>query len=98
MTVSPIRFSDLVSLLRRRADDPGVVRFIERQPSEIERASYYGFVNFEERGLSVVFQEASQVLPPEQVTDPAQLYLAAFHLYREAYEGFAQYSANCPLV
>jgi hypothetical protein len=36
------------------------------------------------------------VLPSEKVTDPKELYLAAFHLYREGHHHFLEYTGNLP--
>jgi hypothetical protein len=96
LTTSALAFSELLPLLRRRADDPAVVRLIERDPSQIERSDYYGFVEFRDGGVSVMFQEAAFVLGSSQVGDRTALLLAAFHLHRRGHEGYEQYGGELP--
>jgi hypothetical protein len=61
-----------------------------------KRNEYYGSLEFKSDGVDVVFKEAPWVLPPEEVVDPKELYLAAFHLHREGHEGYSGYSGQLP--
>src|SRR5262249_16229496 len=67
-----------------------------QEVSNINRDEYYGSLEFKPEGVDVVFQEAPWVLPPEKITDPKELYLAAFHFHREGHEGFSGYSGRLP--
>lgn len=96
MSASEIDFAELVALLRRRADNPAVVGFIERDATQIERSDYYGYVGFVDRGISVMFKEAAFLLAPSEIVDPKALYLAAFHLHRAGHEGYRQYTGGLP--
>jgi hypothetical protein len=89
-------FENLPSLLRQRADEPAVVRFVERDPDQIERSAYLGWVSFKEHGMSVMFVEAARLIPAPQTTDPGDLHVSAFHLHRQNHEGFAQYCGKLP--
>ena len=64
--------------------------------STIYRDEYYGSLEFKSEGVGVVFQEAPWVVPSEKITDPKELYVAAFHLCREGHEGFTGYSGQLP--
>jgi len=86
----------MLSLLRRRADDPAVVELIGRDPALIERSAYQGFVQLKNEGVSVIFKEAPWVILSTEITDPAALHVAAFHLHRDGHEGYAGYSGQLP--
>jgi len=62
----------------------------------IERDEHYGTLQFKNEGFDAVFKEAPWVVSPEKITNPKELYLAAFHLYRKGYDGFAEYSDQLP--
>ncbi len=96
MSTSKFTFNKLVTLLRRSENDPELRSFFGRYMSNIERNEYYGFLEFKPDGVAVVFNEAPWVISPKEVTDPKELYLLAFHLYREDYEGYAGYSGRLP--
>jgi len=96
MNTSKFEFAKLVKLLRRSENDPEVRNFFGQYMSDIERDEHYGSLEFKREGVDVVFKEAPWVVPSGQITDPKELYLAAFHLYREGYEGFAGYSGQLP--
>jgi hypothetical protein len=89
-------FEKLVTLLGRSENDAEVRDFFGRQMANIERDEYYGMLEFKPDGLDVVFQEAPWVVSAEKVTDPKELYLAAFHLYRDGYNGFVGYRGKLP--
>ena len=89
-------FEQLVSLLGRCENDSAVRSFFGRQLSNIERDEYYGSLEFKSEGVGVVFKEAPWVVPSEKIADPKELFVAAFHLYRKGYEGFAGYSGQLP--
>ncbi len=89
-------FEQLVSLLRRSENDPEVRNFFGQAISSIEHDEYYGSLEFKPEGVDVVFNEAPWVVPSEKITDPKELYLAAFHLHREGHEGYAGYSGQLP--
>ncbi|HEV2960364.1 MAG TPA: hypothetical protein VG649_00950 [Candidatus Angelobacter sp.] len=89
-------FDKIVKLLGRSENDPEVRNFFGRQMSNIERDEFYGSLEFKPDGVDVVFQEAPWVVSPENVTDPKELYVAAFHLHREGHEGYAGYSKRLP--
>ncbi len=91
-----LELAELQALLARPADDAGVQALIGRAPAEIVRDDYYGFVELKDRGISVMFQEAPWVLAPSEISDPAQLYLAAFHLHRWRHDGYAAYRGALP--
>jgi hypothetical protein len=96
MPASTVPFDELPPLLRLPADDPAVVRLIACDPGQIERSSYYGFVELKERGLSVMFGEARWVLPAAESTDSSRLYLRALHFHAQGHEGHAQYAGGLP--
>ncbi|MEW6306012.1 MAG: hypothetical protein AB1705_21255 [Verrucomicrobiota bacterium] len=89
-------FERLRSLLRKPADAPDVRDLIEREPSQIERTAYLGYVAFQEHGVSVMFVEASRAIPKKEIADPKALYLSAFHLHRHSHEGHSQYLGKLP--
>ena len=89
-------FESLLSLLGRSENDPAIRQFFGRDIFMIDRDEYYGTLEFKSEGVDVVFNEAPWVVPPEQVRDPKELWLAAFHLYREGHQGFAQYQGELP--
>jgi len=89
-------FEKLVSLLRRSENDPQIRDFLGRQLSNIERNEYYGFLEFKPYGVAVVFNEAPWVISPKDIVDPKELYLIAFHLYRNGHEGYLGYAARLP--
>jgi hypothetical protein len=86
----------MVELLSRSENDPQVRGFFGHAMSRIGRDEYYGSLEFKPEGVDVVFKEAPWVAPPEKVTDPKGLYVAAFHLHREGHEGYAGYSGQLP--
>lgn len=96
MSTSKFEFNKLVTLLRRSENDPELRSFFGPYMSNIERNEYYGFLEFKPDGVAVVFNEAPWVISPKEVTDPKELYLLAFHLYREGHEGYAGYSGRLP--
>jgi hypothetical protein len=89
-------FDKLASLLGRSENDPEVKNFFGRQMSNIERDEFYGLLEFKPDGVDVVFKEAPWVVPSEKVTDPKELYLAAFHLHSDGHEGFLGYRGKLP--
>jgi hypothetical protein len=89
-------FEQLVSLLGRSENDSAVRNFFGRQLSNIDRDEYYGSLEFKPEGVGVVFKEAPWVVPSEMISDPKELFVAAFHLYRKGYKGFAGYSGQLP--
>jgi hypothetical protein len=91
---TPVNFEKLLSLLRRSANDPEVRNFFAEAISNIQRDEYYGSLEFKPEGVEVVFKEAPWVVPSKEIVDPKELYLTAFHLYREGYEGYAGYSGQ----
>jgi hypothetical protein len=96
MSTSKFEFNKLVTLLRRSENDPELRSFFGRYMSNIERNEYYGFLEFKPDGVAVVFNEAPWVISSKEVTDPKELYLIAFHLYRDGHEGYAGYSGRLP--
>ena len=96
MNTSKFEFNKLVTLLRCSENDPELRSFFGRYMSNIERNEFYGFLEFKPDGVAVVFNEAPWVISPKEVTDPKELYLLAFHLYREGHEGYAGYSGRLP--
>jgi len=96
MSTSRYELNKLATLLRRSENNPEVKNFFGRYLSNIERNEYYGFLEFKPDGVAVVFNEAPWVMPPQEIKDPKELYLTAFHLYREGHEGYAEYSGQFP--
>jgi len=96
MRTSKSEFAKLVHLLRRSEKDPEVRRFFGQRMAYIDRDEYYGTLQYKNEGFDAVFQEAPWVLSPEKITNPKELFLAAFHLYRQGYDGFAEYSNQLP--
>jgi len=96
MSVSKFQFQKLINLLRRSENDPEVRKFFGRQMALIERDEYYGSLEFRPEGVDAVFQEAPWVVPSEKITDPKELYLAAFHFHRTGHEGYRGYSGELP--
>ena len=96
MIPATVGFDHLRSLLRRRADDPHVVELIGGDPSLIERYAYQGFVEFRDRGISLMFKEAPHVSGSIGMTDPATLHVSAIHLHQAEHEGYSEYSGGLP--
>lgn len=96
MSTSKFEFAKLVELLRRSENDPEVRNFFGQAMSRVERDGYYGSLEFEPVGVEVVFNEAPWIAPPEQVGDPKELYVSAFHLHRQGHDGYAGYSGQLP--
>jgi hypothetical protein len=96
MSTSKFEFSNLVHLLRRSEKDPEVRKFFGQRMAYIDRDEHYGTLQFKNEGLDVVFKEAPWVVSSESITDPKELYLAAFHLYCKGCYGFAEYSGQLP--
>jgi hypothetical protein len=96
MSTPTFEFNKLVNLLRRSQNDPAIRNFFGEKIGNVKRDEYYGWLNFKPEGVEVVFNEAPWVVPPEEVSDPKELRLAAFHLYREGHEGFAGYTGQLP--
>src|SRR5215467_4295443 len=96
MTTSKFEFNNLVTLLGRSENDPAVKRLLGKQMSNIERDEFYGTLEFKLEGVDVVFQEAPWLVPSENITDPKELYLAAFHLHDQGHEGYERYSCELP--
>jgi hypothetical protein len=96
MSTSMFEFDKLVGLLRRSENDPEVRSFFGRQMSNIERDEFYGFLQFKPDGVAVVFKEAPWVFDSSEIVDPKELYVVAFHLYREGHEGYLGYSRQLP--
>jgi hypothetical protein len=96
MSTSRFEFYKLVNLLGRSENDPEVKTYFGQQMSDIERDEFYGSLEFKPEGVDVVFQEAPWVVPSENITDPKELYVAAFHLHRDGHEGYAGYSNRLP--
>jgi hypothetical protein len=96
MSTSRFEFKKIVNLLGRSENDSEVKSFFGRQMYDIERDEFYGSLEFKPEGVDVVFQEAPWVVPTEEITDPKELYLAAFHLHRDGHEGYAGYSNRLP--
>jgi len=95
MTIT-FEFNELVALLARSENDPEVRNFFGETMSSIQREEYYGSLEFKAEGVDVVFQKAPWVLSSDKVTDPEELYLAAFHLHRDGHEGYSGYSNKLP--
>jgi hypothetical protein len=89
-------FEHLAGLLRKPADDPAIISLIERDPAQIERSAYLGYVTFKEQGVSLMFVEAPWAIPENEITDPKALYLNTFHFHRRSHEGHAEYSGRFP--
>jgi len=89
-------FEQLVSLLRLSENDARIRNFFGHEMSSIDRDEYYGTLEFKPEGVDVVFKEAPWVIPPEKISDPRELWLSSFHLYREGLDGFAGYSGKLP--
>ncbi len=96
MSVSRFEFDKLVYLLGRSEHDPEVRNFLGESMSNIERDEYYGSLEFKPEGVDVVFNEAPWVVSSEQIIDPKELYLCAFHLHSDGHEGYAAYAGQLP--
>lgn len=96
MNTPRFEFAELLNLLRRSEDDPEVGNYFGGQMLNIKRDEFYGWLKFQPEGVEVVFQEAPWVIPSEKITNPKELYLAAFHLYSKGYEGYGGYSNRLP--
>lgn len=96
MTKSKFAFDNLLNLLGRSENDPTVRTFFGQELLRIKHDEYYGSLEFRSEGVDVVFKEASWVVPARKTSDPRELYVAAFHLYRGESEGFAQYAGQLP--
>jgi hypothetical protein len=86
----------LAALLGKRADYPSVRELIEREPDQIHRSAYQGYVEFKDYGVSMVFKEAPWVVRKAEIKDPGALHLAAFHLHRNTHEGHNGYKGQLP--
>jgi len=89
-------FDKLPSLLARSENDLEIRNFFGDSLSNIEREEYYGSLTFKPEGIDVVFNEAPWVMPSEQIIDPKELYLSAFHLHRDGHEGYRGYAGTLP--
>jgi hypothetical protein len=96
MSTSKFELNKLVTLLRRSENDPGVKSFFGPQMANIEHDEFYGALQFKTDGVEVVFKEAPWVLDSQEIINPKELYLVAFHLHREDHEGFLGYSGRLP--
>ena len=96
MTAQKFELGNLVHLLRRSENDPEVRNFFGQQMSNIEHDEYYGSLDFKPEGVEAVFNEAPWVLPSDEVADPRELFLVAFHLHRKGHEGYAEYTQPLP--
>ena len=96
MSPSKFEFVKLISLLGRSENDPDIKNFFGNAMSNIERDEYYGSLEFKPEGVDVVFNESPWVLPSEQIIDPKELYLSAFHLHSDGHEGYAGYRGKLP--
>ena len=96
MSTSKFEFAAIVELLRRSENDTQVRTFFGQAMLRIEHDEYYGSLEFKSEGVEVVFNEAPWVVRPDEVAEPKELYVAAFHLHREGHEGYAGYSGQLP--
>jgi hypothetical protein len=96
MSTSRFEFDRIVKLLLRPENDAKVRSFFGQAMFRIHRDEYYGSLEFKPEGVDVVFKEAPWVLPSKEVTDPKELYVAAFHLHSEGHEGYARYAGQLP--
>jgi len=96
MRISSFDFDNLVNLIGCSENDLKVRKLFGHEMHQIKRDEHSAILEFKPEGVDVVFKEAPWVVPAERITDPAELYLVAFHLYREGYEGFANYSGQLP--
>jgi len=96
MTTSKFEFEKLVKLLGRSEKDQSTASFFGQAISNIKHDEYCGSLEFKSEGVDVVFQEAPWVIPSEQIYDPKELYLAAFHLHSSGHEGYQGYSGELP--
>lgn len=96
MSTPKFELNKLVTLLRCSEKDPEIRNFFGQQVSNIEHDEYYGSLSFKPEGVEVVFKEAPWVLPSDEVTDPKELFLVAFHLHREGHDEYAGYSGHLP--
>ncbi len=96
MSTSKFEFSQIAALLRRSENDARVRDFFGPAITNIERDEYYGSLEFKSDGVDVVFKEAPWIVPADEVVDPEELYLAAFHLHGEGHEGYSGYSCQLP--
>jgi hypothetical protein len=96
MDAEKAELEHLLTLLRRRADDPAVTDLVRQDPEHIERSAYQGFVELKPIGVSVMFKEAPWVLSPAEISDPTALHVSAFHFHGEGHEGYSGYSGSFP--
>lgn len=96
MRISSFDFDNLVSLLSCSESDQEVQKLVGYAMHQIKRDEHSAILEFKAEGVDVVFKEALWVIPKEKITDPTELHLIAFHLYREGHEGFAGYSGQLP--
>lgn len=96
MTRAKFEIDRLIRLLGRSEKDSEVRNFLGKQMSNIVRDEFYGTLEFKPEGVDVVFKEAPWVVPSENIIDPKELYLAAFHLHGHGHEGYEGYSGQLP--
>ena len=97
MTDGRYRFEVLRNLLRRPVHDPAVAAvFGAAAIGAIRRQDHYGYLELHSEGFDVSFQKAPFVVPADEVVDPNELLVSAYHLRQEGHDGYAEYSLELP--
>lgn len=86
----------MVACLRLPAGSDSLLQRLALDSLDVERSGHYGFAEFREVGVSVVFKQAPWVLPAAEVRDPDELRLVAFHLHGQGHDGYEEYSGALP--
>ena len=73
-----------------------MVALIGGESDAIVRVEHLGYVARKDAGISVMFAEASHVVPSSRISDVAALHVNCFHLHCDGYEGHAQYAGDIP--
>jgi hypothetical protein len=86
----------LAELLRRPLGDQMVIDFLGPAIARFNQSGDFGYVEFKADGLEVAFGMAARVVPANELADPQELRLIAFHLHRAGHEGYAAYRGALP--
>lgn len=90
------RFDRMRTLLKKPVTDPEVIALANDSDDGINKSAHVGFINFKNRGLSIMLKEAPWVVDDYPPGDDKVLYVDGLHFYSEGYESNVQYSEKMP--
>jgi hypothetical protein len=85
-------------LLARRQDDPLVANYLLTLggPRALEQDEHLGYIEYQDRGVAVMFQKEGWILPEGQPADDKVFRVDALHFYSQGYEGYDEYDGLLP--